>query len=374
MCIRDSINAEYGTTENPNMDREAELKNRFALIDVDSNGSLEKSELAAVFGEHADEFLKFCDGNSDGALTSAEFVTGILDDTKDMSDEDFQTHWLDRMSTCIGEAVVPAAGEAAATPGEATLTDQVVTLSPYFKVHNMEEFKRIWKEDYAAFAHKDSCVHYAMTFSSDNRVHCREAYGDAAGVLQHLGDVDAPLKAVLDPTIAELERLEVHGPQGELDKLHEALTPLGALFYASEWGFRVAKPAQEEDSVIHLYPFFQMKPDRVDDFKKTWLDAYPTTVSRQEEEKTHAYSFSFDAANSVAACREAYADAEGVLAHLANVQEKLGEVLKEGEGSATLLRGELHGPASELDKLKETFDPLGTVYFNIEWGFRNAVN
>merc|ERR1719399_2211496 len=86
------------------MDRAAELTTRFNQIDVNKNGKLEKSELKAVFGEHASEFLKFCDDNSDGELTCDEFVAGITKDCTDMSDEDFQTNWLDRMSQCIKDA------------------------------------------------------------------------------------------------------------------------------------------------------------------------------------------------------------------------------------------------------------------------------
>merc|ERR1711966_399789 len=96
------------------------------------------------------------------------------------------------------------------------LDDSTITLAPYFRVHDREQFCQIWRADYANFAHKQDCVHYAFTFTADGRAHCREAYRDAAGVLQHLADVDAPLKAVLDPAVAELERLEVHGPSAEL--------------------------------------------------------------------------------------------------------------------------------------------------------------
>merc|ERR1719272_628830 len=87
------------------MDRTAELTSRFALIDSNQNGSLEKSELAAVFGEHAESFLQFCDaGDKDGSLTSDEFVNGILGDTKELSDEQFTADWLERMSSCIADA------------------------------------------------------------------------------------------------------------------------------------------------------------------------------------------------------------------------------------------------------------------------------
>merc|ERR1712166_161640 len=91
------------------MDRKAELQARVNLIDTNSNGTLEKSELIAVFGAHAGEFLSFCDGDSDGALTADEFSDGIQKDTAEMSDEDFQINWLDRMSESI-TAATPAAG------------------------------------------------------------------------------------------------------------------------------------------------------------------------------------------------------------------------------------------------------------------------
>jgi uncharacterized OsmC-like protein len=83
------------------MDRKAQLADRFKLIDSNSNGKLEVSELKAVFGEHADEFLKFCDDDGDKSLTCDEFTDGILNDVSELSDAEFQVQWLDRMAACI---------------------------------------------------------------------------------------------------------------------------------------------------------------------------------------------------------------------------------------------------------------------------------
>lgn len=247
------------------------------------------------------------------------------------------------------------------------LEDLTVTLAPYFKLHDREKFTSIWRADYAQFAHKDQCVHYAFTFSDDNQAHCREAYPSAAAVLQHLADVDAPLKAVLDPSIAELERLEVHGPASEIELLREALTPLGAKFFICEWGFRPAHPAMEEDSVLHLYPYFKMK--HAQEFKQIWRDAYPGTKAAASVEKSHQYAFSFD--GEMASCRESYGDASAILLHLKNVDKPLHAVL---DGPAELEHIEVHGPADELDKLRPALGPLGAQFFATGWGFRNATD
>merc|ERR1719353_1079080 len=97
------------------LDRAKELSDRFKLIDTNGNGTLEVSELQSVFGEHATEFLKFCDGDGDKQLTNDEFVNGITEDCKDMDDADFQTNWLDRMSEAIAAAQPGAGGDAAIT-------------------------------------------------------------------------------------------------------------------------------------------------------------------------------------------------------------------------------------------------------------------
>jgi hypothetical protein len=254
-----------------------------------------------------------------------------------------------------------------AGPAEYELMDRSVTLAPYFKLKDAAQFKQIWQEDYRNFAHKGDCVHYAFCFSEDGtRAHCREAYTNADTVLQHLADVDKPLKAVLAGP-AELERLEVHGPKEELDKLREALSPLGCLFYVTEWGTRPSKPAMENDTVCHLYPYFKLKQPNV--FKKTWYEAYPDTKANMVSEKSHQYAFSFEA-SGVASCRESYGDAEGILLHLKNVDVPLKTVLG---GPADLMRLEVHGPAAEVEKLKPALGPLGCDFFITEWGFRNGV-
>jgi creatine kinase len=293
--------------------------------------------------------------------------SGVAETLKSAPDEEVKA----ALSACTPEArskMKAALESAGGGAGGGDLTDGVVTLCPYFKLKDAAKFKQIWKDDYKNFAHKEDCTHYAFCFTDDDtRAHCREAYPNAEKVLQHLTDVKEPLDAVLAGP-AELERLEAHGPKDELDKLRDALAPLGCLFYVAEWGFRTDKPEMPQDTVCHLYPYFKMK--NPSEFKKIWKAAYPDTQANAEAEKSFQYAFSFESTEGVASCRESYGDADGILLHLKNVDTALKAVL---DGPAELLRLEVHAPPSEILKLKPALEPLGCQFFNIEWGFRNAV-
>ena len=56
---------------------------------------------------------------------------------------------------------------------------------------------------------------------------CREGYADAEGLLHHLENVGSLLQEALG--IADLARLEVHGPEDELSKLRKPLKEIIAL-------------------------------------------------------------------------------------------------------------------------------------------------
>eukprot|EP01051_Picozoa_sp_SAG22_P008914 SAG22_NODE_708_length_7748_cov_3.772650_4_plen_276_part_00 len=275
------------------------------------------------------------------------------------------------MSSTTTTATAQAGGATATltAPAQAPalLEDSVVTLAPYFRVKDAAAFKKIWQEDFEHFKHKSDCVHYSFGFTDDGRAHCREAYTSAETALQHLADVDGPLKAVLAGP-AELERLEVHGPKAEIDKLREPLAPFGCKFFVSEWGFRPSAPAMVgNDTVCHLYPYFKLNDAGA--FKELWREAYAATKVAALAETSYQYSFSFED-DAVASCREAYGDADGILLHLKNVDGPLKAALA---GPAELERLEVHGPAAECAKLEAALGPLGCVFYKTEWGFRNAV-
>ncbi|MGF1645125.1 MAG: putative quinol monooxygenase [Thiotrichales bacterium] len=118
-----------------------------------------------------------------------------------------------------------------------TTTDACCSLGPYFKVHagQLDAFKRLCERFTAQTRSEPKCMYYGFTFDGD-RAHCREGYVDADGLLTHLVNVDSILKEAL--VIADITRLEVHGPADQLALLRGPLAGLNPEFFELEIGFR----------------------------------------------------------------------------------------------------------------------------------------
>lgn len=116
-------------------------------------------------------------------------------------------------------------------------TDTCCTLVPYFKVHDgkLADFKAKCEAFVEKTQTEDKVLYYGFSFDGD-QAHCREGYADAEGLLAHLENVGALLQEALQ--IADLTRLEVHGPEAELAKLREPLAQLNPQFFTLEYGFR----------------------------------------------------------------------------------------------------------------------------------------
>ena len=110
---------------------------------------------------------------------------------------------------------------------------------------------------------------------------------------------------------------------------------------------------------VSLHPYFKVHPGKIEAFKA----GFPAFVDKTaSEEKNLFYEFTVN--GDEVFCREGYADAEGLLAHLENVGALLAEALK----IADLIRLEVHGPAAELDKLKKPLAHLKPDWFVLEAG------
>ena len=115
------------------------------------------------------------------------------------------------------------------------------------------------------------------------------------------------------------------------------------------------------DKVCTIVPYFTVHDGKLAEFKALGEQMVERT---QSESEVVFYGFSFSGQR--AHCREGYTSAKGVLAHLENVDS----LLKQALAIASLDILEIHGPAAELDQLKEPLSGLSSVYFAMESGFR----
>jgi quinol monooxygenase YgiN len=115
------------------------------------------------------------------------------------------------------------------------------------------------------------------------------------------------------------------------------------------------------DTCCTIVPYLKIHSGKIQEFK---------TVAERLVEKTRSepgclyYGWSFN--GDEAYCREGYHDADAALAHAQNVRDLLPELLKFSE----LTRFEVHGPESELAKLRGPLADRRPQYFTLEFGFR----
>lgn len=116
-------------------------------------------------------------------------------------------------------------------------------------------------------------------------------------------------------------------------------------------------------NVVSIHPYFKPHEGKLNDF----LAMLPDFVEKTWTEKRCLY-YDFTLNGDVIHCREAYIGAEGAQAHLENV----GDLLKQALDISDLLRLEIHGPAEELDKLREGLAGLNPDWFVFQAGLEKV--
>lgn len=112
-------------------------------------------------------------------------------------------------------------------------------------------------------------------------------------------------------------------------------------------------------NAVSLHPYFEIREGNLDAF----LALMPKFVEATSTEPACVY-YDFFRNGNIAYCRESYIGAAGILAHLDNVGELLGKFLELSD----LIRLEVHGPAAEIEKLREPMAGLNPDFFIWETG------
>lgn len=117
-----------------------------------------------------------------------------------------------------------------------------------------------------------------------------------------------------------------------------------------------------QDQCCSIVPYFKIHSGKQEAFKEICGRFVQKT---KEESGCLNYGFSFN--GNMAHCREAYKNAEGLLAHLGNV----GALIDEALTISDIIRLEVHGTEEELEKLNSPLSHFSPEYWQLEYGFRN---
>ena len=102
--------------------------------------------------------------------------------------------------------------------------------------------------------------YYGFTLEKGRAV-CKEGYSSAQGFLDHLANVDGPLKAALK--VADIASIEVHGPQGEVDKLRTPLKDFPVTYWSYlDGAFRFSREgagASAADESVNVMVHWKVK-------------------------------------------------------------------------------------------------------------------
>ena len=118
-----------------------------------------------------------------------------------------------------------------------TTQDRAVSIHPYWRVSEgrLDDFKRLCEQFLSVVRIEPKCLYYGFSLNGDE-VFCREAYDGAEGVLEHVASVAPLLTDALK--MAQITRLEVHGPEEELARLRAPLSDFNPTYFTLLHGIR----------------------------------------------------------------------------------------------------------------------------------------
>lgn len=114
------------------------------------------------------------------------------------------------------------------------------------------------------------------------------------------------------------------------------------------------------DTTVSIHPYFRPHEGKLSEFIGS-LPAFVETTSSEEACLFYDFTVSEE---GVVFCREAYSGADAALAHLENV----GDLLQQALAISEIVRLEVHGPAAELDKMRDALKELPVEWYVLEAG------
>ncbi len=112
-------------------------------------------------------------------------------------------------------------------------------------------------------------------------------------------------------------------------------------------------------NLVTIHPYFKLQPG-----KEAEAQAVMEKFVAKTRSEADCLFYEFSVLDDVVFCREGYSGAAATLHHLGNVGEVIDEMLTISE----LTRLEFHGPAAEIDQLREPLAHLNPAFFVLSLG------
>jgi hypothetical protein len=116
-------------------------------------------------------------------------------------------------------------------------------------------------------------------------------------------------------------------------------------------------------NLVTIHPYFKVQAGKQAEAEAVMKEFIATTASEGQR-----LFYEFTVNDDVVFCREGYVGAAGALVHLENVGSVIGKMLQVSE----LTRLEFHGPAAELDQMREPLAHLNPSWFVLHSGLPHA--
>jgi len=241
-----------------------------------------------------------------------------------------------------------------------------ITVQPTYTVHDWPAAKRAMAEFMDAARSERGAMYCGWTSCGD-QLFCREAYHDAGSAIAHMQNVRPSISKLLN-TAATLDVMEVHGPAAELAKCRDVMVD-----YSPEW----CEVDSGCTSIVRPYAGMSRGQSHysVDVSYKVvdWETARPLldeSVARMRKTPSCIFFGWTKSDGDRLHCRQAYTNADGVLAHIASVDPVIEKLIS---GPARIVSLRIHGPKTGNEAVvtaMSDYHGQKAEYFAIDSGFQ----
>lgn len=267
-------------------------------------------------------------------------------------------------------------------------TQSFCTVHPYFTMLDEPAVRSLIVEFVKKTQSEDGCMWYSFDIDIDKKkLYCNECYVNAEAVLVHLENVGALLGRMIGGP-ASLDRLEIHGPQEEVEKLKPKAAEFNASLFVVDSGFDLMRrefPKRNDwplcscctglqrlaggcavgcgkAQICTIHPYFTIFDE------EAAKNIMKKCVEITKDEPGCLY-YGWTRCGNKIFCREGYVDGDAIVAHIENAGGLVGRLIAEG---AKLEEISFHGPQAELDKTRELAKKFNASLMMKDSGFQRC--